>query len=48
MAARFVNPAFPGDTVRVELFAGADRLRFRVRAVERDLLVIDRGECKLV
>jgi MaoC like domain len=43
MAARFAAPAFPGDTIRIEMFKAADRLQFRARAIERSVLVLDRG-----
>lgn len=44
MTARFSGPAYPGDTIRVELFETAGALRFRALAVERGTLVLDRGE----
>ena len=47
MAVRFVSPAFPGDTIRIEMFEEGDTIRFRARAVERQTLVLDRGECRL-
>jgi acyl dehydratase len=47
MSARFANPALPGDTIRVELYGDGDRLRFRARALERNILVLDRGDCRL-
>lgn len=48
MAVRFVQPGLPGDTVRVELFdAGGGRLHFRARALERGVLLLDRGRCEL-
>lgn len=48
MAARFVQPGLPGDTVRVELFdAGAGTLQFRATAVERGVRLLDRGTCSL-
>ena len=47
MAVRFVAPAYPGDTIRIEMFAGRDAIRFRAWAVERHVLVLDRGECRL-
>jgi len=47
MAVRFVAPAYPGDTIRIEMFAGGDAIRFRAWAVERHVLVLDRGECRL-
>ena len=31
MAARFAAPAFPGDTIRIEMFKAAARLQFRAR-----------------
>jgi acyl dehydratase len=47
MSARFVNPAFPGDTIRVELFVAAEGVRFRARAIERNVLIVERGMCGL-
>jgi acyl dehydratase len=47
MSVRFVGPAFPGDTVRIELFENGEIVRFRALAVERNALTLDRGECRL-
>jgi acyl dehydratase len=48
MGVRFVAPGLPGDTVRVEIFAGDGRnLRFRATAVERGVRLLDRGTCEL-
>jgi acyl dehydratase len=47
MSVRFVSPAFPGDTIRIEMFEGTGTIRFRACAVERQVLVLDRGECRL-
>ncbi len=47
LAARFVAPGFPGDTVRVAMQRVGGRVSFRVHAVERDVLLLDRGECTL-
>lgn len=48
MFVRFAQPAYPGETIRVELFdEGSGRLRFRALAVERQVVVLDRGECQL-
>ena len=47
MSVRFVSPAFPGETIRIETFAEGEVVRFRARALERDVLVLDRGECRL-
>jgi acyl dehydratase len=46
MSVRFVAPAYPGDTIRVEFYK-EDGVRFRAWAVERDCLVLDRGEVGL-
>ena len=47
MAARFVAPAFPGDSIRIDMFEESDVIRFRAWAAERQTMVIDRGECRL-
>lgn len=47
LSVRFASPGLPGDTVRIELFHGADGLRFRARALERGALLLDRGRCTL-
>ena len=47
MAVRFVSPAFPGDTIKIEMFEQDDVIGFRAWAVERQVLVLDRGECRL-
>lgn len=48
LSVRFVQAAFPGETVRVELFEDGDQLRFRARALERDVLLLDRGSVNLI
>ena len=45
MAVRFVSPAFPGDSIRIELFERQDSVQFRAWAIERQKLVLDRGRC---
>lgn len=47
MAVRFAQPGLPGDTVRVEMQRLGDVIRFRARALERGVLLLDRGECRL-
>jgi hypothetical protein len=47
MATRFVAPAYPGETIRVDLFDQTDGIRFKASAEERDCLVLDRGEVEL-
>lgn len=47
MSVRFARPAFPGDTIRIEMYNQGDAVRFRAWALERHELVLDRGECRL-
>lgn len=48
IAARFVSPGLPGDTVRIELFDGGHgTVQFRSSAVERGVRLLDRGVCTL-
>ena len=47
MSVRFAAPAYPGDTIRIELFATTEGVRFRARALERRVLVLERGEIQL-
>ncbi len=42
MFVRFSRPVMPGETLRFEFFERGDRLRFRARVVERDVIVLDR------
>lgn len=46
---RFSAPVYPGETLRTEAWAtGAGTASFRVRAVERDLVVINNGRADFV
>ena len=47
MQLRFSKPVFPGETIATEIFGEGARLRFRCRAVERDVVVLDRGDATL-
>ena len=47
MSVRFAAPAYPGDTIRIELFVTKQGVRFGARALERNVLVLDRGEIQL-
>jgi acyl dehydratase len=47
MAVRFVSPAYPGDTIRIDMFEEGNVIRFRAWAIERQVMVLDRGECRL-
>lgn len=48
LAVRFVQPSYPGETIRVELAeVPDDTVQFRAWALERQVLVLDRGLCRL-
>ncbi len=48
LSVRFVEPSYPGETIRVEWRADGGRVRFRAFAVERRVLLLDRGEAMLL
>ena len=43
LSVRFSRPVFPGETIRTEFFPAGNEIRFRSRAIERDIVVLDRG-----
>lgn len=47
MAVRFAQPGLPGDMVRVDMQRRGRLISFRTRALERDVLLLDRSECRL-
>lgn len=47
MNVRFSRPVFPGETIRTEFFTDGEIVRFRCRAVERDIIVVDRGQASI-
>lgn len=48
MRARFTRPVFPGETIRTQWWVEAGSVRFQSRSVERDEVVLDRGEARVV
>ncbi len=42
-ATRFSAPVFPGETIRTEMWRGDGQVQFRARALERDIMVLNRG-----
>lgn len=44
---RFTAPAYPGETFRTEIWVDGPLVSFRVRALERDVLVINNGRVEL-
>lgn len=47
MFARFSRPVFPGETIAFDFFEEANVLRFRAVALERDVVVLDRGSAQI-
>ncbi len=45
--ARFTEPVFPGDTIRVEMWQDRDVVSFRALVPERRVVVLDNGRCDL-
>lgn len=44
---RFTAPAYPGETFRTEIWVDGPVISFRVRSVERDVVVINNGRAEL-
>lgn len=44
---RFTAPVHPGETFRTEMWLEGNEVRFRVRALERDVIAIDNGRARL-
>lgn len=40
---RFSSPVYPGETLRTEIWRDGTRVQFRVRALERDVVVLSNG-----
>jgi acyl dehydratase len=47
MFVRFSSPVYPGETIRTEIYRSGDTVRFRCRALERDVVVLDRGSATI-
>ncbi len=45
--ARFSAPVYPGETIRTEYWREPDRVAFRARVLERDVIVLDRGRARI-
>jgi acyl dehydratase len=43
LQVRFSSPVFPGETIRTEMWPDGQRISFRARAVERDVVVLNNG-----
>ena len=47
MSARFTGVVFPGETLRTEMWTERESVKFRVRVVERDRVVLNLGRARL-
>jgi acyl dehydratase len=43
LSARFSRIVYPGETIRTEVYGSGIHVRFRCIALERNLVVLDRG-----
>ena len=43
LQVRFSSPVLPGETIRTEIWTGGNRVSFRARVVERDVVVLNNG-----
>lgn len=44
---RFTSPAYPGDTVRTELWVDGATVSVRAKALERDVVIMDNGRAEI-
>ncbi len=47
LSLRFSSPVFPGETIRTEMWKDGGRVRFRARAVQRDIVVLSHGTAEI-
>ena len=47
LSVRFSAPVYPGETIRTEMWHSGDIVRFRARALERDIVVLSHGAAEL-
>lgn len=47
LAVNYAGPAYPGETLVAELWQDANVVSVRLRALERDAVVLDQGRCVL-
>jgi hypothetical protein len=43
----FSAPAYPGETIRTEIWRDGERVSFRARTLERDTLILNNGLAKI-
>ena len=47
LALRFSSPVFPGETIRTEMWREANRVQFRAKVIERDIVVLSHGTAEI-
>jgi acyl dehydratase len=47
IGGRFSAPVFPGETIRTEMWRDGRIVSFRARVLERDVVALNNGRCKL-
>lgn len=47
VSGRFTAPVYPGETFRTEMWREGEEVRYRVRAIERDVIAINNGRVRL-
>lgn len=47
ISVRFSSPVYPGETIRTEMWRRGDRVLFRARCVERDVVVLNNCAARL-
>ena len=47
MQVRFTAPAFPGETIRTEIWRDGETVSFRARVLERDTMILNNGLASL-
>jgi acyl dehydratase len=47
MQVRFTAPAFPGETIRTEIWRDGESVSFRARAIERDAVILNNGLARI-
>ena len=47
LATRFTSVVYPGDRIETDIWVDDDKVRFRCRVPERNVVVLDHGECQI-
>ena len=47
LALRFSSPVFPGETIQTEMWRDGNRVQFRAKSVQRDIVVLSHGTAEI-